>query len=74
MLSRVLMLAGATAAFLVSSQLAQAQGWFWDERYGGGAPHSGIGSGYSPIPRSNVSFPPNYGPGTIVINTSERRL
>ncbi len=74
MRSRFLLLAGAMAAFLLSSGLAQAQGFFWDERYGGGAPRTGIGSGYSPIPRTNVSFDPRYAPGTIIINTSERRL
>jgi lipoprotein-anchoring transpeptidase ErfK/SrfK len=29
---------------------------------------------YSPIPKTTVSFAGNYGQGTIVINTSERRL
>jgi len=28
----------------------------------------------SPIPRQTVSFPASYAPGTIIINTSERRL
>lgn len=28
----------------------------------------------SPIPRQTVSFPGKYGPGTIVVNTTERRL
>ena len=28
----------------------------------------------SPIPRETVFFPGNYAPGTIVVNTSERRL
>ncbi len=30
--------------------------------------------GASPIPRSTVMYPTNYAPGTIVINTAERRL
>ncbi|MGZ8331271.1 MAG: L,D-transpeptidase, partial [Rhodoplanes sp.] len=30
--------------------------------------------GASPIPRQTVSFPDKYGPGTIVVNTTERRL
>jgi lipoprotein-anchoring transpeptidase ErfK/SrfK len=49
-------------------------------RFSGGAP---LGSGYtpfsgyrsySPIPKTTVSFPDSYSPGTIVISTSERRL
>jgi len=44
-----------------------------DERYSGGAPRRGAYA-FSPIPRTNVSFPGNYSPGTIVINTGERRL
>jgi len=30
--------------------------------------------GASPIPRENVYYPSDYAPGTIVINTAERRL
>lgn len=72
---RSLVLAGVATVYLVSGGLAQAQGFLWDtERYGGGAPRAGIGYGYSPIPRTNVSFDAHYAPGTIVINTSERRL
>ncbi|MCP3473245.1 L,D-transpeptidase [Bradyrhizobium sp. CCGUVB1N3] len=33
-----------------------------------------LGGGASPIPRSTVMYPTNYAPGTIVINTGERRL
>jgi lipoprotein-anchoring transpeptidase ErfK/SrfK len=32
------------------------------------------GSGASSIPRSTVNYPSNYAPGTIVVNTAERRL
>src|SRR5437879_8318817 len=39
---------------------------------GGGPIFRGTGS--SPIPRATVSFASNYSPGTIVINTAERRL
>ena len=52
--------------------------WDPDGRYTGGAP---VGRGYalfggriSPIPRTEVSYPANHAPGTIVINTGERRL
>ena len=32
------------------------------------------GGGSSPIPRTTVSYAGNYAPGTIVVNTAERRL
>jgi lipoprotein-anchoring transpeptidase ErfK/SrfK len=32
------------------------------------------GGGSSPIPRTTVNFAENYAPGTIVVNTAERRL
>lgn len=31
-------------------------------------------SGTGPIPRTTVDFPNNYAPGTIIVNTKERRL
>ena len=40
--------------------------------YYGGGYYGGGGSG--PIPRQTVSYPTNYAPGTVVVNTSERRL
>ncbi|MBR0814257.1 L,D-transpeptidase [Bradyrhizobium diazoefficiens] len=33
-----------------------------------------LGSGASPIPRTTVMYNGNYAPGTIVVNTGERRL
>lgn len=33
-----------------------------------------LGGGASPIPRTTVMYPTNYAPGTIVVNTAERRL
>ncbi len=33
-----------------------------------------LGGGASPIPRSTVMYPSNYAPGTVVVNTAERRL
>jgi len=47
-----------------------------DGRYSGGAPigHGGMFGSYSPIPRATVMYPTRYAPGTIVINTGERRL
>ena len=52
----------------------------WDERFNGGAPSGGSWSsfggfgGSGPIARQTVSFAGNHAPGTIIINTSERRL
>ena len=40
----------------------------------GGGPNFYSRVGASPIPRTTVNFPANYAPGTIVINTAERRL
>src|SRR5205085_11019820 len=40
----------------------------------GGGPGFFRGGGSSPIPRQTVSFSGNYAPGTIYINTAERRL
>jgi len=40
--------------------------------YQGGGYYGGGGGG--PIPRQTVTYPGNYAPGTIVVNTAERRL
>jgi lipoprotein-anchoring transpeptidase ErfK/SrfK len=40
----------------------------------GGGPNFFGGSGANPIPRQTVNFDGNYAPGTIFINTAERRL
>jgi lipoprotein-anchoring transpeptidase ErfK/SrfK len=34
----------------------------------------GGGGGSGPIPRTTVNFPENYAPGTIIVDTAERRL
>jgi lipoprotein-anchoring transpeptidase ErfK/SrfK len=70
-------LAGGIVAFAAT---AQAQNY--DERfYGGGGPSyrtnyssSYSGSAGGPIAKTTVPFDASYAPGTIVINTSERRL
>jgi lipoprotein-anchoring transpeptidase ErfK/SrfK len=75
--------AGVLAAFLFASPATAS----WDERYTGGGPAGGQGSwgssgfsgfsggfGSGPISRSSVSLAANHAPGTIIINTSERRL
>jgi lipoprotein-anchoring transpeptidase ErfK/SrfK len=74
--------AGALLALNVTS-FAQS----YDERFTGGAPRSTLfgnprgypgasysGANYSPIPMTTVSFAGGYQPGTIIINTTERRL
>jgi lipoprotein-anchoring transpeptidase ErfK/SrfK len=73
MLSRLL--AGIVcAAILLTATSASAQPWRWsnpDEM------SQSVGRNYgtsSPIPRTTVSYTGQYKPGTIVINTPERRL
>ncbi|KWV52982.1 hypothetical protein AS156_09860 [Bradyrhizobium macuxiense] len=58
------MLAGASQALAESSDTRDFMGF---------GP-SFFGSGASPIPRTTVYYPTNYAPGTIVVNTAERRL
>jgi lipoprotein-anchoring transpeptidase ErfK/SrfK len=61
----------AVAALIMSVGGASAAGMFdFTGTSGGGY----FGGGASPIPRSTVMYPTNYAPGTIVINTGERRL
>ena len=64
------------AALLAGAGQAQAQKYF-DFLSGGTSYHGGdrrISLGDSPIPRASVYYPGNHAPGTIVINTAERRL
>jgi lipoprotein-anchoring transpeptidase ErfK/SrfK len=69
----------AAVVVLAGAGHAQAQGFpsFFDSRdiMGGGPDffQRGVGSS-SPIPRTTVNFTGNYAPGTIYINTAERRL
>jgi lipoprotein-anchoring transpeptidase ErfK/SrfK len=66
----------AAAILLASAGLARAQegyqGYNMRDVMGGG-PNFGF-TGSSPIPRTTVSFTGQYAPGTIFINTAERRL
>jgi lipoprotein-anchoring transpeptidase ErfK/SrfK len=80
MLLRSLSCLGAAAAvFALSATTAHAQ-LFNDpeERITGGAPLGHLFRGWfgrsSPIPRTLVSYPTREAPGTIIINTRERRL
>jgi lipoprotein-anchoring transpeptidase ErfK/SrfK len=75
MIRRFVILAAAAALFAGADQ-AQAQRYF--DFLNGGTSYYGderrISLGDSPIPRTSVYYPGNYAPGTIVINTAERRL
>ena len=68
----------AAVVMLAGAGHAQAQFFFDDSRdIMGGGPgffRPGMPSGSSPIPRTTVNFEGGYAPGTIYINTAERRL
>src|SRR6266849_5052583 len=75
MWSRVIAGAVVAGGLVAAAQPASAQSM--DERFTGGAPMNGIQtfmSGGGPIAKSTVNFTGAYGAGTIVINTTERRL
>jgi lipoprotein-anchoring transpeptidase ErfK/SrfK len=88
MWSRVM--AGVLAAGTLLAIAGTARAQSDDERFGGGGPRGsffstsrgglfstsrgGLFGGYSSIAKSMVGFSGNYSPGTIVINTTERRL
>jgi lipoprotein-anchoring transpeptidase ErfK/SrfK len=61
------------ASLLAGAGHAQAQAFDLRDIMGGG-PNFGGGGGSSPISRSTVSFSGPFAPGTIYINTAERRL
>jgi lipoprotein-anchoring transpeptidase ErfK/SrfK len=83
MISRVLIGVAAAASLLAVTVAAVAAPPVYsapssdpDGRFSGGNPLArlfGGGGGY-PIARQTVSFAGNYAPGTIVVNTTERRL
>jgi len=62
----------AAAMMLIWPGHAQAQGFDMRDIMGGG-PSFSVGRS-SPITRQTVNFAGNYAPGTILIDTSERRL
>jgi len=71
MIGRFVLLLVAVA---VTAGVAPAQAQFFDSRdIMGGGPNF-RGNGASPIPRETVSFSGPYAPGSIFINTAERRL
>jgi lipoprotein-anchoring transpeptidase ErfK/SrfK len=64
---RTLLLAVATTMALASPSSA--------EDYGLGSDLISRGTpGYTPIPRATVTVTDNYAPGTVLVNTAERRL
>ena len=65
----------AAVTVLAGAGHAQAQGFDLRDILGGGPNFRDGGfGGSSPIQRSTVNFAGNYAPGTIYINTAERRL
>jgi lipoprotein-anchoring transpeptidase ErfK/SrfK len=76
MLSRFMAGLAAAAVIVTAVSASAAPNYDPDGRYSGGAPPGkfGLFGGSSPIPRQQVSFKASFAPGTIVINTTERRL
>jgi lipoprotein-anchoring transpeptidase ErfK/SrfK len=70
-MTRIFALLFAAAIMLASASHARAQ-YLVDDIMGRG-PNFQFG-GSSPIQRATVNFSGNYAPGTILINTAERRL
>ena len=72
----------AVSTLLVLSSAPQSQanpswdpeGRFTGGRFSGGRSGNWNFFGGSPVPRQTVSFPGKHAPGTIIINTGERRL
>jgi lipoprotein-anchoring transpeptidase ErfK/SrfK len=62
----------AAVTVLAGAGHVQAQGVDSRDIMGGGP--NFFGSGSSPIPRTTVNFVSQYSPGTIIVNTAERRL
>ena len=62
------------AAVTLLAGAGQARAESADSRDIMGFGPSFFGSGASPIPRTTVNFTSEYAPGTIIVNTAERRL
>ena len=80
---RVPTLLAAFVALLGGTAASSAEGLDMRDIMGGGPSFSRGGGTYQgggyyggggPIPRQTVNYPSNYAPGTIVVNTAERRL
>ena len=72
MIPRVVLLIASAGLLATAASLAKAETVDTRDVLGGG-PNFFV-TAVSPIPRTTVYFPENYAPGTIVINTAERRL
>jgi lipoprotein-anchoring transpeptidase ErfK/SrfK len=59
------------AAALLAAGHARAESFYTPDIMGGGP---NFFQGSNPIPKATVNFNSNYAPGTIVVNTAERRL
>src|SRR4051794_6298373 len=66
----------AAAALVGGTTCGSAQGFDVRDIMGGGPNFRGgfSGGGSGPIARTTVSFAGNYAPGTVIVNTAERRL
>jgi lipoprotein-anchoring transpeptidase ErfK/SrfK len=77
-MNRAIVMLIALGALCLIGGNAGAQGYPGDIMSGGptffGGPRYFGGGGAGPIPRETVYFQANYAPGTIVIDTAERRL
>src|SRR4051794_32133524 len=73
-MTRLLALLFAAVTVWATAGQAHAQADMRDIMGGGPNFFNGGGGGSSPIPRTTVNFSGQYAPGTIYINTSERRL
>ena len=72
LIARIVVVAAAVIIFGIAPSKADP-----DDRFTGGAPRSKLYTmfgGGSSIAKSTVSYTGNFSPGTIVINTGERRL
>jgi lipoprotein-anchoring transpeptidase ErfK/SrfK len=72
MIRKVVLLIAAAGICAVAATSADAQ--TMDTRDVLGFGPNFFATGASPIPRTTVMFPSDYAPGTIVVNTAERRL
>ncbi len=71
-MTRTFVVLVAAAALFEGSGQARAQSYDSRDIMGGGP--NFFGAAASPIPRQTVMYPSNYPPGTIVVDTAERRL
>lgn len=81
-MNRLATLCFTAAALFATITAASAQSYYEDWASGGAPLNRRFpfffggdgGGGTGPIPRTTVMFPGHYAPGTIIVNTAERRL